>query len=136
MLMNFPFEWVDEKTHALKKMPRYDTKHWNFETCSETYRQLVASRRRGEWQSALIKDLEECDFKDYQMDQGVQSTLSIPVMVQGEWWGLLGLDNCSRPYLWSDEEIGLVRMTAHLISSAALRNRLNSTTDSSRFSPA
>ncbi len=127
MLMNFPFEWVDSQTKALKKNPRYDTKHWNFETCSLTYRTLVESRRRGEWQTATIKDLDECDFKDYQVEQGVQSTVSIPVYVQGEWWGLLGLDDCTRPYQWSDEEISLVRMTAHLISNAVLRNRLSST---------
>lgn len=127
MLMNFPFEWVDGQTHALKKNPRYDTKHWDFETCSPTYRALVESRRRGEWQTAIIQELEESDFKDYQMDQGVQSTVSIPVMVQGEWWGLLGLDDCTGPHQWSDEEIALVRMTAHLISNAALRNRLSST---------
>ena len=127
MLMNFPFEWVDSQAKALKKNPRYDTKHWNFETCSLTYRTLVESRRRGEWQTVIIKELEECDFKDYQVEQGVQSTVSIPVYVQGEWWGLLGLDDCTRPYQWSDEDISLVRMTAHLISNAVLRNRLSST---------
>ncbi|MBC16839.1 MAG: diguanylate cyclase [Desulfovibrio sp.] len=126
MLMNFPFEWVDENTHALKKMGRYDTKYWNFETCSVTYRTLVASRRRKEWQTAIIHELDESDFKDYQMDQGVQSTLSVPVYVQGEWWGLLGLDDSTRPYQWKDEEISLVRMAAHLISSAVILDRLNS----------
>ncbi|MDC7232868.1 MAG: diguanylate cyclase [Spirochaetales bacterium] len=126
MLMNFPFEWVDDQKHALKKKPRFDTKRWKFETCSRTYRTLVESRRRGEWQTALIGELEECDFKDYQTDQGVQSTVSIPVMVQGEWWGLLGLDDCSSPHQWSDEEIALLRMTAHLISNAVLLNRLSS----------
>jgi len=124
MLMNFPFEWVDSHTRALKKMSRYDTKRWNFETCSQTYRQLVQSRRRGEWQTVIIKDLDDCDFKNYQMDQGVQSTVSMPVIVQGTWWGLLGLDDCTRPYQWRDEEIALVYMTANLISSAVLNNRL------------
>lgn len=127
MLMNFPFEWVDGQTRALKKTSRYDTKYWNFETCSPTYRALVESRRRREWQTAIIEELEDSDFKYYQMDQGVQSTLSIPVYVQGEWWGLLGLDDCTRPHQWSDEEISLVRMAAHLISSAALLDRLSST---------
>ncbi|MGL1933143.1 MAG: diguanylate cyclase [Desulfotalea sp.] len=127
MLMNFPFEWVDEQTHALKLNPRYDTKHWDFETCSPTYRRLVESRRRGEWQTAIIQELENSDFKDYQISQGVQSTLSIPVMVQGKWWGLLGLDDCTDPHEWSDEEISLVRIAAHLISNAVLNNRLSST---------
>ncbi|XPV77019.1 MAG: diguanylate cyclase [Desulfovibrio sp.] len=127
MLMNFPFEWVDENTHALKKMSLHDTKHWDFETCSLTYRTLVESRKRGEWQIAIIQELDECDFKDYQVDQGVQSMLSIPVMVQGKWWGLLGLDDCTHPNQWSAEDIALVRMTAHLLSSAVLRNRLSST---------
>ncbi len=127
MLMNFPFEWVDDQKHALKKRPNFDTKHWRFDTCSPTYRALVESRRRGEWQTANIPELEESDFKDYQTAQGVLSTVSIPVMVQGEWWGLLGLDDCTTPCQWSDEEIALLRMTAHLLSDAVLRNRLSST---------
>lgn len=127
MLMNFPFEWVDGQTRALKKNPRYDTKRWNFDTCSTTYRTLIESRMRREWQTVIIDELDDCDFKDYQVTQGVQSTVSIPVMVQGQWWGLLGLDDCTRPYQWSAEDIALLRMTAQLISSAVMRNRLNST---------
>lgn len=127
MLMNFPFEWVDDQTHALKLNPRYDTKHWDFETCSPTYRRLVESRRRGEWQAVVIQELESSDFKDYQMSQGVQSMLSIPVMVQGKWWGLLGLDDCTDAHVWNDQEISLVRIAAHLISNAVLHNRLSST---------
>ena len=126
MLMNFPFEWVDEQKHALKKRPRFDTKLWKFETCSPTYRALVESRIRGEWQTAIIDELDECDFKDYQTAQGVLSTVSIPVWVQGEWWGLLGLDDCTEPRRWSNEEISLLRITAHLISNAVLQNRLSS----------
>lgn len=127
MLMSFPFEWVDEHTRALKVTPRYDTVHWDFESCSSNYRKLVESRRRGEWQSVIIEELEECDFKEYQMGQGVKSTLTIPVMVQGKWWGLFGLDNCTQPYQWSNQEISLMRMAAHLISSAVLNSRLTST---------
>lgn len=126
MLMNFPFEWVDENTRALRKSSKYDTKHWDFETCSETYRTLVESRRRGEWQTVVIHELDDCDFKVYQEEQGVQSTVSVPVYVEGQWWGLLGLDDCTAPTRWSDEDIALVRMTAHLISGAVIRNRLAS----------
>lgn len=127
MLMSFPFEWVDEHTRALKVTPRYDKVHWDFESCSSVYRKLVESRRRGEWQSVIIEELEESDFKEYQMRQGVKSTLTIPVMVQGKWWGLFGLDNCTQPYQWSNQEISLMRMAAHLISSAVLNSRLAST---------
>ncbi|MDC7239597.1 MAG: sensor domain-containing diguanylate cyclase, partial [Spirochaetales bacterium] len=33
----------------------------------------------------------------------------------------------TKPYIWKDEEIALLRMAAHLISTAVLHNRLNST---------
>jgi len=127
MLMNFPFEWVDDQKYALKLNPRYDTKYWDFATCSSVYRTLVESRLRREWQSIIIDDLEDCDFKEYQQIQGVQSTLSIPVMVQGQWWGLFGFDDCKAPRQWSNQEIALLRLSAHLLSAAVLRNRMAST---------
>lgn len=127
MTMNFPFEWADDQKYALKKRPRFDTKHWEFETCSPTYRALVNSRRKGEWQSVIIHELDECDFKDYQRVQEVQSTVSIPVIVRGEWWGLFGLDDCTRPRRWSREEIALLSLASHMISSAVIHSRLSST---------
>ena len=41
--------------------------------------------------------------------------LTISVMVEGEWWGTLGFDDCDREYEWSDVEIGLLRTAAFLI---------------------
>lgn len=127
MLMNFPFEWVDKPRYALKVNPRYDTKRWDFENCSNVYRTLVASRRRKEWQSIMIDELEECDFKGYQQAQEIKSTLTIPIMVQGEWWGLFGFDDCLTPRQWSAEEKSMLRMAAHLISNGVLRDRMQST---------
>lgn len=127
MLMNFPYEWVDEPKYELKVTPRYDIHRWDFETCSSVYRSLVESRRRREWQTIMIDELEECDFKEYQQAQGIKSTITIPVIVQGEWWGLFGLDDCKHPREWSAEEKSLLRMVTHLLSTCVLRDRMNST---------
>lgn len=56
--------------------------------------------------------------------QGIQSMLTIPIMVEGEWWGILGFDDCARPRNYPESYVAALQIAAVLITNAVLRERL------------
>ncbi len=123
ILQDYTFEWAKRPEFVQLGMPMFNMFRTNID--SDSYRKLIESRKRGEWQKVITRKLPHCFLRDSQEKQGILSMLTISVMVEGEWWGTLGFDDCDREYEWSDVEIGLLRTAAFLISSAVLRDRLS-----------
>ncbi len=54
-------------------------------------------------------------LRDNQIVQKIKSMLTLPIMVEDEWWGTLGFDDCEREYDWTDVEVSLLRpQVSHL----------------------
>jgi diguanylate cyclase (GGDEF)-like protein/PAS domain S-box-containing protein len=53
----------------------------------------------------------------------VKSLLVVPILVEGRWWGEIGLDDCVRHRRWSEPEIDALRTLAEMIGSAILKSR-------------
>ncbi|XPV75954.1 MAG: diguanylate cyclase [Desulfovibrio sp.] len=120
---NYTFEWASAEHYVQIGMPMFSM--FTSAINQPEYRDLVHSRMRGEWQKVLTSELEPGWLHDNQTIQDIDSMLTIPVMVEGEWWGTLGFDDCERAYDWSDVEISLLRTAGYLISNAVLRDRLS-----------
>lgn len=126
VVQDYPFEWADKPEHVQLSMPRFNM--FRTEMDNPDYRELVESRKRGEWQSVITSEMDESWFKQSQATQSILSMLTIPIMVEGQWWGTLGFDDCEREYVWSDVEIALLRTAAYLIANAVLRDKLSAKT--------
>ena len=57
----------------------------------------------------------------------IRSLLQVPILVNGEWWGLIGFDECRRERQWSEGEIsalmaaaGIIGLTIHHHEEAAV----------------
>lgn len=120
---NYAFEWAAEPRYRQIGMPMFSM--FTNPIDQPGYRELIQSRRNGEWQKILTRHLVPGWLLDSQTLQGIKSMLTIPVMVDDEWWGTLGFDDCEREYDWTDVEIALLRTAAYLISNAVLRDRLS-----------
>lgn len=53
--------------------------------------------------------------------RGAMSVLILPVFVDTDWWGFLGLDECDVPRHWPQSEIDAVRTTAVTLGAAIQR---------------
>lgn len=53
--------------------------------------------------------------------QGIVSILVVPIIVEGDWWGFIGFDECSGERVWSIAEIELLRSAANNLGSAIQR---------------
>jgi len=56
--------------------------------------------------------------------QGILSLLIIPVVVAGEWWGFLGLDECVRDRVWTDAEKDSLQAAAEILGATISRQRI------------
>ncbi|MDD4254023.1 MAG: PAS domain S-box protein [Methanofollis sp.] len=53
----------------------------------------------------------------------ILSLAEIPLLIEGEWWGCLGLEDCREEREWSGAEIDALRTAARIIGAAIQRQR-------------
>ena len=71
----------------------------------------------GEAQTAIVRLLEG-PARDLFVQYGTKSTLMVPVLTQGGWWGQMGFDDCETERRWSAAEIDTLRTIAELAGAA------------------
>ena len=55
--------------------------------------------------------------------EGTASFIAVPIVVEGEWWGYLGVDDCAGGHVWSQGEIDVLRPLAVTIGESITRLR-------------
>jgi diguanylate cyclase (GGDEF)-like protein/PAS domain S-box-containing protein len=63
------------------------------------------------------------DVKGLLLHLGIKKNLTVPVMVDGKFWGLIGVDSCDQECIWTDFEIETLQTLAELIGNAIQRDR-------------
>lgn len=53
--------------------------------------------------------------------QSIISILAIPIIVKGQWWGMIGFDECSVKREWASVEVDVLRTAAGIIGAAVER---------------
>ncbi len=82
---------------------------------------------------ALIQERNELfagkvrDFPDSERElfgaQDVLAIASVPIFVDGEWWGFIGFDDCETERTWSAAELDALRTASSLLAAAVRRER-------------
>ena len=55
--------------------------------------------------------------------QGIRSLATVPIFVDGSWWGFIGFDDCVSERAWSTAELDALRTAASLMAAAIGRER-------------
>ena len=61
--------------------------------------------------------------------EGTQATLVVPILADGQLWGLLGLDDCQAARLWTQLETEALRVAAGTLGAAVERTRARAETE-------
>ncbi|HDH53011.1 MAG TPA: response regulator, partial [Nitrospirae bacterium] len=72
----------------------------------------------------LVKNLPVKAEREVLQEQGIISILSMPIYVQGKWWGFIGLDDCISERIWSEAEMGALETLAHNLGAAIYRKQV------------
>jgi len=62
--------------------------------------------------------------KEILQPQNIKSLLEIPIFVEDDWWGFIGLDECEELREWSEVEINALRLVANNIGAAFYRKKV------------
>jgi PAS domain S-box-containing protein len=86
----------------------------------------VHTLRSGTPVKGHIKDfpLQE---KEVLSSQGIQSILVVPVIIQNQWWGFLGIDACKNEREWIDYEISVLQTAANMVGAIMQQFQFRST---------
>ncbi len=87
----------------------------------ETYSELLERLGRDEVLSGPLNKLP-LPLRPFLEGQGIRSIMMAPVRVEEALWGLVGLEDCRRPRLWSAPEVDALRAVAGTLG-AALQHR-------------
>ena len=73
--------------------------------------------QRDELTNYIVVEMPE-PWRGFLEAQGVVSSASVPIMVEGNFWGHIDFDNCSEARLYDATEIGILQTAAEMIAGA------------------
>ncbi|MGI8910204.1 MAG: PAS domain S-box protein, partial [Rubrobacteraceae bacterium] len=86
---------------------------------------------RGETLHGHVRDLPEAERPEPE-SEGTLSYVLVPVFVEGEWWGFMGIDECAAERDFSTTELDALKAAADTLGAAIGRNRMEQTLRRSR----
>lgn len=63
-----------------------------------------------------VKDFPKGE-REVLIDQGIISVLAIPIFIEGEWYGFIGFDECTKERTETEEDIRLLKTASEIIGS-------------------
>ena len=89
----------------------------------EGYSAWVAELKAGRAVQKLAREMSELGQVKQEQEQAL-SVLTVPILINGRYWGNLGFDDCTTERVWSDAEIAVLE-TAAASFAGALERREN-----------
>jgi signal transduction histidine kinase/CheY-like chemotaxis protein len=80
-----------------------------------------ATLANGQCVNSLVCDLSP-RIQEQLTPQGILSILIVPVVLQGQFWGFVGFDDCRHERLFPESEETVLRSASLLVANALLRN--------------
>ena len=115
---NLPYEWTNHAVPATSEIAAD-----NFPLAMASFPSEIATPLL-DWQATqfLTRDLEG-RAKSLNDETQVLSLIAVPISVSGQWWGILGFDDCTTERVWSEAEVAVLETAAACIGSAIERDR-------------
>ena len=124
VVQDYVFEWAAAPHYRQLTQKRFRFFSTLFD--DPVYQRIVAERQRGEPQRFITAELPDGTLLKSLESQGIQSMVTVPIMVDGQWWGTLGIDDCERRLEWQGPGLNALVVAAELIASAIYRHQLTS----------
>jgi diguanylate cyclase (GGDEF)-like protein/PAS domain S-box-containing protein len=119
--MNLTAEWLREDTRGVFEDPAT-----RLHPYSPDFRRWIEVLGSGGVLADRVADLPEPERRVL-AGEGTVSFVAVPILVDGDWWGYLGVDDCGGGHAWSQGEIDVLRSLAVTIGENVTRRRRIST---------
>lgn len=111
------YEWDSPDT--VSQISHRELAQGSYEGIEEWYELM----QRGQGISYLLEEMPE-PFRSKQAGLGVKALNAVPILVEGEYWGCVGFDDCRSAKRRSSAELAVLRIAADCIGSAIHRDRI------------
>ncbi|MEL6455499.1 MAG: GAF domain-containing protein, partial [Cyanobacteria bacterium J06623_5] len=116
------FLFLDEWTHPSQPIQSEHEKLFSV-PASIVGEEYLKALLRGDPCGGDIEDFPD-PFRSSQKEIGVQSTYAVPIVMDGQFWGLIGIDHCREKKLLTDTEIAVFQTIASCFASAIQRDEI------------
>jgi len=123
VIQDYVFEWASSERYQL--LSHYRSRFFASSLDKVEYQQLVEERQRGCRHSFCTPMLPEGPIRRHLESQATLSMASVPIFVDGRWWGTLGVDDCDRSVNWEGPGLDLLETAAQMVAAALYRYQLN-----------
>ena len=112
------FEWVADGVTAELDNPLMQ------EMCFDEVGlgRLARIQERNELFAGKVRDFPDRERRLFET-QDVLAIASVPIFVDGDWWGFIGFDDCVTERTWSPAELDTLRTASSLLAAAVRRER-------------
>ncbi|MGY4877811.1 diguanylate cyclase [Vreelandella aquamarina] len=124
ILQDYVFEWASRPEYRQLTQRRF--RFFTTIIDDSEYADMVARRQRGGAHTCIVSQLSPGSLRDNLESQRILSMVTVPIMVNGKWWGTLGFDDCEREVNWLGPGLQALVVAAELIASAIYRHQLSS----------
>jgi len=110
LLMSHRAEWCNQGIH-----PEIDNPTLHNLSYDDFFPRWTQKLARGEIIAGIVAEFPESE-RMILMPQGILSILILPLMVNGQFFGFIGFDNCLEAHAWQPLEVNLLAAAAAAIS--------------------
>jgi PAS domain S-box-containing protein len=113
-MLEYEYEWYNEAQQLSKLSKRL----YLFSPGGILYDTFISQGK----QYLVCNDIEAYpDFKQVFSPLGIKAFISVPIVIQGEFWGVLGIDECIAPHQWDESDIQFSQLVANAIAGTIIR---------------
>ena len=120
LCMKHKFEACAELCSNVNYLAMHDGKTRQYLRYSEGFESLRDSLENNHHFGGLVEELPRSE-KDIFKGHGILSILTLPIWVDGAWYGFIGFDDTEVERSWTDEEVRLLRTAADVIGGYIAR---------------
>lgn len=114
------YEWTAPGIEPQIDNPELNNVPFRFEAFAE----WVEAMEKGKNVFGLVKDFINERLRKILTDQNILSILVIPIYVNEDWWGFVGLDDCQTERIWSEPEVKALEALANNLGAAIYRQNV------------
>lgn len=85
--------------------------------------QLFELLSKGQSLSFILKNLSIQERRAF-IDSSIKSIILVPIMIEGNYWGFIGFDDCHTDRLWTSDEESILSTMAAVLGAVIKRNQI------------
>lgn len=85
--------------------------------------QLFQLLSNGQSLSFILKNLSRQERRAF-IDSSIKSIILVPIMIEGNYWGFIGFDDCHTDRLWTSDEESILSTMAAVLGVVIKRNQI------------